>query len=74
MNHISNTLREHRKKANLKQSDVAHALGLKSTDRISRWEQGLTYPHVVNLFKLCKIYKVLPHELYIELLNDSQQT
>ena len=64
MNTIPNTLREHRKRVNLKQSDVAEALGFKSTDRISRWEKGLTYPHVVNLFKLAKLYGVMPHELY----------
>lgn len=64
---IQNTLREHRMKAGLRQLDVASKLGFKSTDRISRWEKGLTYPHVVNLFKMAKIYKVRPDELYGEI-------
>jgi transcriptional regulator with XRE-family HTH domain len=77
---IPNTLREHRKRANLRQIDIAKALGFKSTDRISLWEKGLTYPHVVNLFKLARIYVVLPHELYPEIskhqlkISDSSNT
>lgn len=61
---IPNTLREHRIKAGLRQLDVAHKLGFVSTDRISKWEKGLTYPHVVNLFKLASLYGVQPHDLY----------
>jgi transcriptional regulator with XRE-family HTH domain len=66
MNHemIPNTLREHRKSAGLSQLEVAVKLGFKSSDRISKWEQGLTYPHVMNLFKLAKIYGVKSEELY----------
>ncbi len=61
---IPNTLREHRLKAGLLQSDVARELGFKSTDRISRWEQGQTYPHVVNLFKMARLYGVKAEYLY----------
>ena len=64
MNHIPNTLREHRRKMKLTQTQVAQALGLQCTDRISKWEQGLTYPHIVNLFKLAKLYGVQVEELY----------
>ena len=66
---IPNRLREHRKHAELRQLDVAKALGLGSTDRISRWEKGLTFPHVVNLFKLARLYDVAPQELYRELFD-----
>ncbi len=69
-NTIPNTLRIHRKLSNLKQQEIADKLGLQSTDRISHWEKGLTYPHLINLFKLSAIYKVLPHELYPELLEN----
>lgn len=61
---INNNLRECRKRVNLKQSDVASALGFKSTDRISRWEKGTAYPHVRNLFHMAKIYGVQVEELY----------
>lgn len=64
MNKIPNTLLELRKKANLKQSDVARELGFKSSARISKWEKGLTYPHVRNLRKLARLYKVSQEDLY----------
>lgn len=54
----------------MKQEDVAIKLGLRSTDRISRWERGSTFPHVINLFKLSLLYKVFPHELYGELIEN----
>lgn len=69
-NKIPNALRKYRKLNKMLQSDVAQKLGLKSTDRISHWEKGLTFPHPVNLFKLSIIYKVPPHELYGELLEN----
>jgi transcriptional regulator with XRE-family HTH domain len=64
---ISNNLRMYREQAGLTQKDVAGSLGLDCTDRISRWENGVAMPSVVNLFKLAAIYKVMPHELYPEL-------
>lgn len=65
-NHI-NKLKECRKRANLKQIDVALALGFKSTDRISRWEKGIAYPHVVNLLKIAKLFAVPAEALYPEI-------
>lgn len=61
---IPNNLKKYRLKAGLKQTDVAQVLGLSSTDRISRWENGLKYPHVTNLFKLGKLYNINVQELY----------
>lgn len=66
-NTIPNTLRHARRQTGLTQLQVAQKLGLASADRISRWEKGRTFPHVVNLIKLCAIYKTLPHEVYAEL-------
>jgi transcriptional regulator with XRE-family HTH domain len=66
---IPNTLRAHRKQAGLRQLDVAYKLGFKTTDRISQWENGLNFPHMVNLFKLSALYKVPPQELYRELFQ-----
>src|ERR1044072_1785192 len=72
MNHapIANTLREQRKKAGLRQIDVARKLGFSTAERISQWEKGKTYPHMINLFKLSSIFKVLPHELYQTMLGE----
>jgi transcriptional regulator with XRE-family HTH domain len=61
---IPNKLREYRLKKGLRLLDVARALGFSSVDRISKWERGLTYPHVKNIFKLCKIYEVSVEEMY----------
>ena len=69
MKQIPNALREYRQKAGLRQLDVAEKLGFSTTDRISRWEQGLTFPHVVNLFKLSMLYKTTPQDLYGEVLS-----
>jgi transcriptional regulator with XRE-family HTH domain len=66
---IPNTLRFHRKQAGLRQLDVARSLGFQSTDRISHWEKGQTYPHLENLFKLSALYKVPPQELYGEVFK-----
>ncbi len=64
--YIPNTLKENRKRIELTQKQVADHLGLQSTDRISRWEKGLGWPHVVNLRKLAKLYRVTMEELYPE--------
>jgi len=66
---IPNQLREFRVRKGLRQLDVANELGFASTDRISRWEKGKTYPRMLNLLKLCIIYEAYPHELYEELLG-----
>ncbi len=61
---VSNKLRFYRERAGLTQKAVAESLGLDCTDRISRWENGVAMPSVVNLFRLADVYKVTPHELY----------
>ncbi len=53
----------------LRQVDVTCALGFSSTDRISKWEEGLAYPHMLNLIKLSRLYGVEPEELYSELVE-----
>lgn len=66
---VPNTLREHRNKVGLRQIDVAKKLGFCNTNRISRWEKGLSVPRIINLFRLSIIYDVLPEELYRELFE-----
>ena len=65
---IPNRLRKHRLIMGYKQKDVAALLGLQSTNRISRWEAGLSLPGSINLFKLSIIYRTFPNELYFDLI------
>ena len=65
-----NNLRLYRLKAGLRQVDVARQIGLDFVDRLSRWENGLAMPNVVNLFRLASVYKVPPQELYQDLRHD----
>lgn len=69
---IPNALRQHRKQAGLRQIDIATKLGFTSTERISHWEKGSTFPHIANLFKLAAIYRVPPHDLYGEFFASIQ--
>jgi transcriptional regulator with XRE-family HTH domain len=62
--YIPNRLRKYRILAGYSQKDVAHILGMKSTSRISKWEQGTALPSLEYLFKLSILYRVLCDELY----------
>jgi len=70
---IENKLKECRLKAGLTQFDVMIKLGFRSTDRVSKWENGNGMPGVINLFKLAEIYKALPQDLYPKLTQISAQ-
>ena len=65
--YIPNRLRKHRRYRGLSQKQVATMLNMKSTNRISRWEQGTAIPSVENLLTLSIIYRRLPTELYFDL-------
>jgi transcriptional regulator with XRE-family HTH domain len=52
-------------KMGIRQIDVARAIGLQSSDRISEWEMGLRYPSVPNLFKLAEFFGVSAEEIYL---------
>lgn len=66
---IPNSLKEYRLKAGLLQIQVAEMLNLLSSDRISRWEHGLSMPDSINLFRLARIYNAFPHELYRDIYS-----
>ena len=66
---IPNVLRKYRKASGLKQQDVAHILGIKSSSRISRWEKGEGIPSLVNVFKLAILYRVMVDSLFIDLIR-----
>jgi len=61
---IENRLREFRKQKGLTQQDVADYLGLKSSSRIAKWENGHLYPHVKNFIQLLKLYEVSAEKVY----------
>ena len=50
-------LKKSRIESNLKQSDVAKLLGVKS-NTISNWENGKSNPDIDSLVELCKIYNI----------------
>ncbi len=64
MLNVQNKLKEFRLKSNLTQQAVAEKLGHSSHNRICRWEKGVAFPSVENLFKLSSVYEVRPDELY----------
>ena len=51
------------------QKKVARFLGLDNTSMLSRWENGISIPSLMLVFKLARIYQVEPTELYEELWN-----
>ena len=72
-NHLPNTLRHHRERVGLRQTDIAELLGLQCSDRLSRWKHGIAMPSVTNLFKLAALYDVTPHALYSHLFGMLQE-
>jgi transcriptional regulator with XRE-family HTH domain len=64
MNKIPNKLREFREARGYTQREVATALGLKHTNKLSKWELGKGYPSVVNLLRLAKLYGVEVEGVY----------
>jgi transcriptional regulator with XRE-family HTH domain len=66
---VPNDLLAHRERARLLQSDVARQIGIRGTERISRWERGLATPSLLNLFKLAVLYGVPPQTLYREVFE-----
>ena len=71
--YIPNNLRALRKAAGMRQQDLAGQLGSISIDCISRWEKGLTYPHLTTLGQLCQFFKVSPADLYPDLFGAAQR-
>jgi transcriptional regulator with XRE-family HTH domain len=49
------------------QKKVARMLRLTDTSTISKWEHGICYPSLLQVFRLARIYHTLPHELFAEL-------
>jgi len=62
-----NRLKKYRRLFCLSQKEVASMLGLKEASPLSRWEKGITLPGIMDLFRLSRIYKALPTEMYFDL-------
>ncbi len=56
-----------------KQAEVVNILGLKSTNRLSRWEKGIAMPSAKNLFKLSILYHTLADQLYADHIKDMRR-
>jgi transcriptional regulator with XRE-family HTH domain len=68
-NRFPNRLKMFRRCSGLSQKKVARKLGLADTSTLSRWEHGLAIPGLVQVFRLSRIYKALPQELFEEYWN-----
>lgn len=64
---IRNCLRKFRKESGLKQTEVAEILHLKSTAIISRWEQGVCMPSVMNALRLAVLYRTMMDAFFLDL-------
>jgi len=63
----SNKLKWFRKCQGYSQKKVARILGLADTSTLSKWEHGVCFPGLMQIFRLARMYQVLPHELFAEL-------
>jgi DNA-binding XRE family transcriptional regulator len=68
--HFHNSLRKHRKMMGYTLKDVAWLLEMKSTNRLSQWERGITQPNLTNALKLCVLYRTLVDQLFFEHRNE----
>jgi DNA-binding XRE family transcriptional regulator len=66
---ILNQLRKYRKARGLKQREAARILGFADGSSLSRWEQGVCLPSVINMFRLAALYRTLVDALYIDALR-----
>lgn len=64
---VPNKLKLFRHSFGYSQKKVARMLGLRDITAISRWEQGISMPTVMQLMRLARLYRTHPHELYDEL-------
>jgi transcriptional regulator with XRE-family HTH domain len=66
---IPNSLRKYRRIQKLSQKEVAHFLSLKSTGRISLWENGECLPSLVNAIRLATLYRTMVDGLFGDLMK-----
>jgi len=66
---IPNKLKMFRQCCGYSQKKVARILGLADTSTLSRWEHGIAHPSITHVFRLARIYRTVPHELFDALWN-----
>jgi transcriptional regulator with XRE-family HTH domain len=71
--HIPNKIRRYRRMRGYNQAQVAALFGHCNTSTISGWEKGYCFPSVSNLFQLCILYRVHPHELYGHIYSELRE-
>lgn len=58
------TMKSARVFANLSQGDVAAKLSI-SRITLSNWEQGYTYPNIIQFKRLCQLYGVSMDDIFL---------
>lgn len=68
------TLKQLRISTNMKQFELAKSLNLQ-TSTVSMWEKGKSYPSIPTIYKIAKILKVTPEEVFksFEVKEDSNE-
>lgn len=67
-----NNLKRHRRITGYSQTEVAAILGISYTATISKWEKGILYPNVQQLFTLAILYNTTPQALYFHAWQEQQ--
>ena len=67
-----NKLKMFRQCQGFSQKKVARILGLTDTSMLSRWEHGISFPSLIQVFRLSRIYHVQPIELFDQLWNETE--
>ena len=57
------TLKQLRISVNMKQFELAKNLNLQ-TSTVSMWEKGKSYPSIPTIYKIARILKVTPEEVF----------
>jgi transcriptional regulator with XRE-family HTH domain len=66
---IVNRLRKYRRARGITVGQAARIIGLANHSSLSRWEQGVRLPNVMNMFRLSALYRTLVDALYIDTLR-----
>lgn len=70
---IPNALRKYRRIRGLSQKDVAKILGFKTASRISRWENGDSFPNLVNAVRLAALYRNMVDGIFGDLVREVRE-
>jgi len=60
---LAKNIKEHRKRLNLSQRELAETIGVKRLTTVSSWERGANAPDISTIWELCKIFHTSIEEL-----------